>query len=69
MPDTKQDLSKEIRDAASMPKSYENDGEKITNHSMRDLIEADKYIAKKRIARNPFAAVRIAKIITEGAGR
>lgn len=63
MPD---EIQEKIVNAASGPKSYENDGEKITQHSLPELIEADKYLRKKKAARNPFAAVKIAKISTQG---
>ena len=60
------DLEPKIEEIAAQPKSYENDGEKITNHSLKELADADKYLAGKRAARNPFAALKIAKISTQG---
>lgn len=60
------DLESKIAEVAEQPKSYENDGEKITNHSLQDLTEADKYLGRKRAARNPFAALRGAKMSTQG---
>ena len=44
------DLESKIAEVAEQPKSYENDGEKITNHSLQDLTEADKYLGRKRAA-------------------
>jgi len=60
------DLESKIAEVAEQPKSYENDGEKITNHSLKDLTEADKYLGRKRAARNPFAALHGAKMSTQG---
>lgn len=61
-----EDLKQKIAEVAGQPKSYENDGEKITNHSLQDLAEADKYLARKRAGRNPFAALHGARISTQG---
>lgn len=60
------DLESKIAEVAEQPKSYENDGEKITNHSLQDLTEADKYLGRKRAGRNPFAALHGAKMSTQG---
>ena len=60
------DLESKIAEVAEQPKSYENDGEKITNHSLQDLTEADKYFGRKRAARNPFAALHGVRISTQG---
>lgn len=60
------DIDSLIRQTASQPHSYENDGEKITNHSLPELIEAQKYLTRKKAARNPFKALKVAKIITQG---
>ena len=61
-----ENLEDKIAEVAAQPKSYENDGEKITNHSLQDLAKADEYLAKKRAARNPFAALHGARISTQG---
>lgn len=60
------DLTPLIQQTASQPKSYENDGEKLTNHSLPELIEANKHLTRKKAARNPFKALKIARIITQG---
>ena len=60
------DIENKITEVAGQPKTYENDGEKITNHSLPELIEADRHLAKKRAGRNPFAILHIAKISTQG---
>ena len=63
------DLEETIVNVAEGPKSYENDGEKITNHSIPELIEADRYIRKKRAARNPWRAIKMVKMSTQGPER
>ena len=64
-----QNLEKKIAEQAALPKSYENDGEKITNHSLTEIIEADKYLSRRRACRNPFGALKIVKISTQGPGK
>lgn len=59
-------MTDKISEVAGQPKQYENDGEKITNHSLPELIEADKYLGKKRARRNPFAALGRVRISTQG---
>lgn len=60
------DIKDRIAEVANQPKSYENDGEKITNHSLQDLAEADQFLARKNAAKNPFSALKIARISTQG---
>ena len=60
------DLKSKIAEVAEQPKSYENDGEKITNHSLPELAAADKYLGRKRAAKNPFAALHGVRISTQG---
>lgn len=61
-----EEMQDRIVEAAKGPKSYENDGEKITQHSLSELIDADKYLRRKKAAGNPFGALKIAKISTQG---
>jgi hypothetical protein len=62
MPDTESKMAELI----SQPKSYENDGEKITNFTPQELAAADAFIAQKKAARNPFRALKIARMSTQG---
>lgn len=64
MPDTP--IPEQIVRTAGGPKSYENDGEKIVQHSLPELVEADKYLRKAAAAPNPFRALKIARISTQG---
>lgn len=60
------ELDNRISEVAGQPKKYENDGEKIENHSLPEMVEADKYLARKRAARNPFSAIAGVRISTQG---
>lgn len=60
------EIKKIMIEVAKQPKSYENDGEKITNHSLKELAEADQYIARKKAGKNPFSALKYARISTQG---
>ena len=58
-----------VEKIASQPKSYEIDGEKITNQSIPEAIEAEKYLNSKKRAKDPWHAISVAKISTEGPER
>ena len=60
------DLESKIAEIVEQAKSYENNGEKITNHSLPELTGTDQYLGRKRAARNPFAALHGAKMSTQG---
>ena len=62
MPDTESKIAELI----SQPKSYENDGEKITNFTPQELAAADAFIAGKKAAKNPFRALKMARMSTQG---
>ena len=62
-------LEKHVENVASQPKSYENDGEKITNHSLPELIEADRHIKRCKSGKNPWKALKLVKISTQGPGK
>jgi len=69
MGENSRDLEKKILEKAAQPEEYELDGEKVKNRPLPDMIEADEYIARKRASRNPFAAMKIARISTQGPER
>jgi hypothetical protein len=55
MPDHRDDLSDQIEQNASGPREARGDSGGMTQHSLRDQIEADKYLAAKRALRcNPL---------------
>lgn len=62
------DLDEQIAENAAAPKSITIDGETVTEHSLKEQIEADKYLAGKNAAARPHAGLRFTKIIPPGAG-
>ena len=60
-------LDDAIRENAAGPKSAEVDGRKVEQHSLRDQIAADEYLAKKKAARSPGCGLRITKLCPPGA--
>ena len=64
MPD---DLKDVIRESAEGPESAESDGVRVKQHSLKDQIEADKYLAAKETARSNRLGIRLVKIVPPGA--
>jgi len=64
MPD---DLKDAIKEAAQNPESAEADGVRVKQHSLKDQIEADKYLAAKETARSNRLGIRLVKIVPPGA--
>ena len=61
------DLRDTIKQNAEGPESAEADGVKTKQHSLRDQIEADKYLASKDAAlKNPAKAFTRVKIVPPG---
>lgn len=61
-----EDLDNLIRDNASGPASASGDGTSIQQHSLSDVIEADKHLGNKAAARNPAKALTRMKIVPSG---
>ena len=61
------DLSDEIEEAAQGPKSHTVDGESATARDIKDLIEADKYLAAKAAASKKGGGLRFSKFVPGGA--
>lgn len=62
------DLSDKIEEAANEPKSAASDGQSATNRDLRELIEADEYLAGKQAAKKRKLGIRFSKIIPPGGG-
>ena len=60
-------LDEAIRRAASGPKSAEADGQKVEQHSLSDLVKADRYLASKEAAKSRGGGIRFRKMIHSGA--
>jgi hypothetical protein len=63
---TDSDLEETIRTAAAEPASASADGQSATAQPLRDLIDADKYLATKAAARAQKPGIRFAKFIPPG---
>lgn len=55
-----------IEEQITQPLIYENDGERVENHSLKDVIEAAKYLVRRKAAKNPFNCMKKVQISTEG---
>ena len=49
------------------PKEVEVDGQRVTNHSLSDLTEADRYLASKKAMAGRHLPIRITKMAAGGA--
>lgn len=63
------DLSETIAKVAEGPAAAQNAaGESATQQKLTDLIEADRHLAAKAAAGNPFAALRSLPTLPPGCG-
>lgn len=59
----------DFAEAAANPKSFSVEGLSQTNHSLSDLIAADKYLRKRNRAacrRHPLAGIGITQVVPPG---
>jgi len=61
-----EELDNTIRENATGPESASADGVQVKQHSLRDQIEADKYLAGKDARRDPTKAFARVKIVPPG---
>ena len=66
MPDPTPDPDQSLRDAAAQPAKASVDGQSVEQHSLKDQIEADRYLASKDAARKPGLGIKFAKIVPPG---
>ena len=62
-----EDLTDQIRENASGPKAAKGDSASMEQHSLRDQIEADRYLASREARLKPHKALRFAKLSPPGA--
>jgi len=61
------DLKDTIKDNASGPKRAKGDSAEMEQHSLKDQIEADKYLAgKDAVSKNPAKSFTRVKIVPPG---
>ena len=56
-----------IRKNAVGPKSAEVDGQKVEQHSLKDQIAADEYLASKKAVKSRNSGLKITKLSHSGA--
>ena len=65
---TKSDnIEEAIRKNAAGPKSAEVDGQKVEQHSLKDQIAADEYLASKKAVQSRNSGLKITKMSHSGA--
>jgi hypothetical protein len=55
-----------VSDAATEPKSASADGVSVQNHSLDELIRAEKHLAAKSGASKPHRGLRFSKLVPPG---
>lgn len=60
------DIEKALRDAAAAPASASNDAGSVSQHSLKDMIELDRYLASKAAAKTKSRGLRVQRIIPPG---
>ena len=66
MPENKT-LEEVLIENASAPKSAEVDGQKVEQHSLKELIEADRYVTSKKAIKSRNSGLKISKLSHSGA--
>lgn len=61
-----QDLADAIRESAAGPKKVAGDAGAVEQHSISELIEADKYLASKEAAKSRGLGIKLTKIVPDG---
>lgn len=62
-----EELEQAIKDNAAGPARAAVDGQSVEQHSLRDQIEADRYLASKEAVRRKDRGLRITRLIPPGA--
>ncbi len=60
-------IEESIRKNAAGPKSAEVDGQKVEQHSLKDQIAADEYLASKKAVKFRNSGLKITKLSHSGA--
>lgn len=58
------DLKQQIIDTAAGPAEAANDASRVRAQPIKDLITADEYLSRKKLARKPLGGVRVARVIS-----
>jgi hypothetical protein len=65
--DEKKGLEEAIVRSASGPRSAQVDGQRVEQHPLSDLVQADRYLAAKKAARGRYGGLRITRMSHSGA--
>ena len=66
MPENKT-IEEVLIENASAPKSAEVDGQKVEQHSLKELIEADRYVTSKKATKSRTSGLKFNKLSHSGA--
>jgi len=66
MAETNPDLDQSIADNAAGPKRAQGDSGSVERHSLRDQINADRYLASKKAAQRRDRGLRMNRIAPPG---
>ena len=61
------DLKDTIKESANGPASAEVDGQRVTQHKLKDQIEADRYVKSSDAVAKGSRGLRISKMVPPGA--
>ena len=61
------ELQQSIEQNAAAPKRVRGDSGEVEQHSLKDQIEADRYLASKKAAAKSMGGIRISKMKASGA--
>ena len=62
-----EELESAIRQNAQGPAKASGDSGSVEQHSLRDQIEADRYLSSKKAAKTKNAGLRLKKLVPPGA--
>ncbi len=60
-------MSETIEQQAASPKKVVVDGLTVESHSLKDQIEADRYLKTQQAMRSPSRGLRLSKLVPPGA--
>lgn len=60
------EIDERIEEVAGGLSSVTSDGTTVTQHNIKDLIEADKYLTQKEAKANKWNGIRVQKLVPPG---
>jgi hypothetical protein len=61
-------LEQAIADNAAGPKRAQGDSGSVEQHSLKDVVDADRYLASKEAAKRRDRGIRMSRLAPPGAG-